>query len=176
MTTTITATYQLKLSGDPATCALVASHLLDYLREAAADIQDTILECGHPPYDDNWDEHIEAISLGQALFEAWNSNSWQLDVARGSLGIHADAARRQGDTVAAAAEIDAYVIRNVRNRDIGPASKIDILRVATSNAIYQTLADDQLLGNLTARDIAAGHRLLLNLLEERVSIDYTEAA
>lgn len=173
--TTISATYHLKLDGEPATCALIAIHLLDYLREAAADIQDTILECGHPPYDDNWDEHIEAISLGQELFEAWNSNSWQLDVALGRLHIHADAARSAGDTVAAAAEIDAYIIRNVRNRDIGPASKIDILRVAPSSGIYQTLADNNLLGNLTARDIAAGHRLLLNLLHERVSIDYTEA-
>lgn len=170
--TTISATYHFNLAGDPATCALIARQLLDYLREAAADIQNTILECGHPPYDDNWDEHDDEISMSQELFEAWNSNAWRLDVVRGQFGIHADQAMRPGDAVAAAAAINSYIEMNVKKRDIGPASKIDILSVAPANSIYQTLADDYLLGNLTASDIAAGHRFLLNLLEERVSIDF----
>lgn len=170
---TISATYQLKLDGDPASCALVARQLLDYLREASADIQNTILECGHPPYDDNWDEHEEQISMTQEMFEAWNSNFWLLDVIPGRLSINADPSPLQGDAVGAAAAIDGYL---VRNRCTEPAAKLDTLKIATTNAIYSTLADSHRLGTLTFSDIAAGHRFLLYLLEAGIPIEHSEVS
>ena len=169
---TIAATYQLKLDGDPAACALVARQLLDYLSEAAGDLQNTILECGHPPYDDNWDEHEEQISMTQEMFEAWNSSNWLLDVVPGRLSINADPAPRQGDAVGAAAAIDAYL---ERNHCTAPGAKLDSLRLATTYSIYNTLADSHLLGNLTFSDIAAGHRFLLYLLEAGIPIEHSGA-